>query len=92
MTFNIKAMAMVVGVLAGACFFLMGLANLIWSSYGVAFLQLGASLYPGYDGPDGFGSVIVVTLYGLVDGAVCGAIFAWLYNTVAGRGSKAATA
>lgn len=90
MTFNIKAMAIVGAILWGACFFLVGLANLIWESYGVAFLNWGASFFPGYDGPGGFGSVIVATLYALVDGAVCGAIFAWLYNTVAGQGRSAA--
>jgi hypothetical protein len=62
------------------------LANLIWESYGVAFLGLAASVYPGYDGPEGIWSVIVVTLYALVDGAVCGAIFGWLYNWAVGLG------
>lgn len=91
MTFNIKALAITAGVLTAVLFFLIGLANLIWESYGGGLLQLGASIYPGYDGPAGFGSVIVVTLYALVDGAVCGAVFGWLYNTVLGReGSPAA--
>ncbi|NIM50181.1 MAG: hypothetical protein GTN62_07560 [Gemmatimonadales bacterium] len=86
MTLNIKALAIVGAVFTGGSFLLVGLLNLIFSSYGVGFLELGASLYPGYGGPGGFGSVIVVTLYGLLDGAVAGAIFAWLYNVVAARG------
>ena len=53
-------------------------------------LDLVASLYPGYHDPAGFGSVIVVTLYGLVDGAVRGAVIGWLYNIVATGGSRAA--
>jgi hypothetical protein len=65
---------------------LVGLANLIWESYGVALLELASSVYPGYDGPDGIWSVTVATLYAAVDGAVCGAIFGWLYNWAAGRG------
>ncbi|UCG88108.1 MAG: hypothetical protein JSW71_06075 [Gemmatimonadota bacterium] len=85
MDLNIKALAVVGAVLMGACLLLVGIANLIFPSYGVAFLDLMASLYPGYHGPDGFGSVIVGTLYAAVDGAVCGAILAWLYNLVAGR-------
>jgi hypothetical protein len=44
-------------------------------------------VYPGYHGPGGFGSVIVATLYAAVDGAVCGAIVAWLYNFLAAGGS-----
>lgn len=83
MTLNLKALAFAGAVAFGGSFLIVGILNLIWSSYGVGFLNLGASLYPGYDGPDGIGSVIVVTLYGFVDGAVCGAIFAWLYNLVA---------
>ncbi len=39
-----------------------------------------ASIYPGYTAAASFGQVILGTLYGLVDGAICGAIFAWLYN------------
>ena len=42
-------------------------------------------LYPGYDATASFGQVIVGTLYGLVDGAVGGAIVAWLYNRCAAR-------
>ncbi len=39
---------------------------------------------------DGFGSVIVVTMYAGVVGAVIGAVLAWLYNIVMGRGAVAA--
>jgi hypothetical protein len=31
------------------------------------------------------GSVITATLYGLVDGAIAGALFGWLYNLLAHR-------
>jgi hypothetical protein len=44
------------------------------------FLQLMASIYPGYDASPTIGSVIVGTLYALLDGAIAGLIFAWLYN------------
>jgi len=61
--------------------FLTGIANLIWSSYGVAFLEFLDSIYPGYhSGQGGIGGVIVATLYAAVDGFVVGAVFAWLYN------------
>ena len=86
MSLNIKALAIAGAIFFGACFLVVGLANLIWESYGVAVLQLGASVYPGYDGPDGIWSVIVVTLWALVDGAVIGAIVGWLYNGAANRG------
>jgi outer membrane lipoprotein SlyB len=54
--------------------------ELIFSGYGAALLQVADSIYPGYTYGGGFGSVIVATLYGALDGAVAGAIFAWLYN------------
>ncbi len=92
MMFNIKALAITAGMIMAVVFLFVGVGNLIWESYGVGVLQLAASVYPGYDGPGGFGSVIVITLWGLVDGMVWGAIFGWLYNTVAGRGSSLASA
>jgi hypothetical protein len=87
MTLNIRALAIVGAILCGGAFFLVGLANLIFSGYGGAFLELGASVYPGYHGPGGIGSVIVATMYAAVDGAVCGAILAWLYNFFAAGGA-----
>lgn len=89
MQLNIKALAIAGAVIWGGGFLLLGLVNLFARSYGVAFLELGASIYPGYHGPGGFGSVIVVTGYALLDGAVTGAIFAWLYNLFARKAAAA---
>jgi len=80
MKFNIGAFSLAVGLFWGGSILLVGAANLIWPGYGQAFLQLAASLYPGYRGGASLGQVIIGTLYGLVDGAIGGAIFAWLYN------------
>ncbi len=90
MSLNIKAAAVAVAIVSGGSFLLIGLLNLIFPSYGVAALELGASVYPGYHGASGFGSVLVVTLYGLLDGAVGGAILAWLYNMVVKPGERGA--
>jgi hypothetical protein len=81
MKLSVKSLAITCAIFGGALVFLMGLAHLIWPSYGTAFLQLAASVYPGYE-VGGFGSVIVGTLYATVDGAIGGAIFAWLYNKI----------
>ena len=85
MKLNVAAMgislALVWGVLA---MFLVGLANLIWPSYGQGFLDLMASIYPGYKATASFGQVIVGTLYGMLDAAVGGVVLAWLYNRVVG--------
>jgi hypothetical protein len=92
MKLDTKAIAAAAAITWGGCFFIVGLANLVWPPYGEAWLQLGQSLYPGYGGPAGIGSVIVVTLYALLDGAVVGAVFAWLHNRfAAGSGAASAT-
>lgn len=83
MTLSTRGLAWTMGILWGGMMLLVGVANLAFPSYGVAFLDITASFYPGYDGPAGFGSVVVVTLYGLVDGAIFGWLLAWLYNVFA---------
>lgn len=84
MQLSVKGLAWSMGLLWGGAMLLVGLFNLTFPSYGVAFLEWAASFYPGYHGAAGFGSVVVGTLYGLVDGAVGGALLAWLYNIFAG--------
>lgn len=65
----------------GLAVFLAGVANLIWSTYGVEFLKIIDSIYPGYHfGEWGFGGVIVATLYAIIDAWIIGVIFALLYN------------
>ncbi len=85
MQFNIAAISIAAGLLWGACLLFVGAINLIWPSYGQAFLQLCASIYPGFHPGSGVGSVVTGTLYALVDGAIGGAIFGWLYNLGAAR-------
>ncbi len=87
MKLDVKAMAFTIGLLWGAAMLLAGVAYLISDGYGEAFLDVMASVYPGYHASSNFGDVIVGTLYGLVDGAVGGAVLAWLYNRLAGPGS-----
>ena len=88
MRLNITAMALAIGLIWGGCILVVGAANLIWPSYGQAFLQLCASIYPGYHPGTGIGSVVTGAIYALVDGGVGGAVFAWLYNLFAGRTAK----
>lgn len=82
MKLSVKGLALSIGLLWGGLLFLVGIGNELWG-YGDALLRLADSIYPGYHYGTGFGSVIVGTLYGLVDGAVGGAILAWLYNRFA---------
>ena len=91
MKLNVTAMAISVGLIWGVLLiFLVGVMNLIWSGYGQGFLDLTASLYPGYKATANFGQVIAGTLYGLLCGGICGALFAYLYNRFAAIVSRTA--
>ena len=90
MRFSIAAMASTLGIFWGSAILIVALANLIWPNYGRTFLELVASIYPGYRPGSGLVSVITATLYAVLDGAVGGAVFAWLYNLIARRRADAA--
>ena len=77
---SIKATAFAAAGLWGSAVLLAGASNQLWPSYGVALLDLVSSVYPGYHAGTGWASVAVGTLYALLDGAVAGTIFSWLYN------------
>ena len=84
MRLSVRSMALAGGVMWGVlCMFVVGLGNMMWPGFGQGLLDLAASLYPGYQATLSFGQVLIGTLYGLLDGAICGAIFAWLYNCFA---------
>lgn len=83
MRFNLTALSLTAGIFWGGAVLIVALADLASPGYGRAFLDLSASLYPGYHPGTGLGSVIVGTLYGLVDGAVAGLVIGWLYNLLA---------
>ena len=86
MKLDVKTVAVVLALAWGILgMFVTGLANLIWPGYGQVFLDVMASLYPGYTATASFGQVIIGALYGILDGAVAGAVFAWLYNFCASR-------
>jgi hypothetical protein len=88
MKLNLKALALSIAILWGFAVLIVGAANLIWPAYGVAFLQMIASVYPGYHANGSFGDLIVGVLYALVDALVGSLVFGWLYNSFAGRQSR----
>jgi hypothetical protein len=79
-------LAIALGLAWGGCVLVVGLAHLLWPSYGSAFLELVASIYPGYR-VGGFAEVIIGAGYALLDGAVCGVIVGWIYNAAAKAGT-----
>ena len=85
MKLSIGALTITVAILWGGAVLLCGIANLIWPSYGLAFLQLAASIYPGYHATRRLGGIVVGTGSAILDGAVGGLLFGWLYNCFAGE-------
>jgi hypothetical protein len=83
MKLNLRALSITTGIITAAAILLTGILNLIFTEYGTAFLNIMASVYPGYDASGSVGDLIVGTLYGWVDGLIFGLIFGWLYNRFA---------
>jgi len=83
MRLSIRGLTLAAGILWAVAVLLVGIANLMWPTYGMGFLTVIDSLYPGYHAGAGMANVVVGALYGLVDGAIGGAVFAWLYNLFA---------
>ena len=85
MKLDTRALAIAAGLLWGGAILLVGIINMMSADYGVAFLSTVASVYPGFEPFTGIGSLVIGSVYGLVDGAIGGFIFAWLYNLIAKR-------
>jgi len=80
MKLSIKGLAISAALVWGVALLILGSANLMFSGYGAGFLEVISSVYPGYQPGTGISSVIVGSLYGVVDAGIGGAIFAWVYN------------
>jgi len=77
---SLKAIAIAAGVLWGCAILFLGLINLVSPSYGLSFLQAISSVYPGFHVSRTIGDVLTGTVYALIDGAIAGLVFGWLYN------------
>ena len=88
MKLSVKGLTLAGGILWALGLLVVGILNLIWPGYGGKFLSVMASLYPGFKASGTFIDVIVGMLYALLDGAICGFVFALLYNAFAGTAPK----
>jgi ABC-type phosphate transport system permease subunit len=88
MRLSMKGLIIAGGVIWAFCILFVGILNIIFPAYGVDFLKLLASGYPGYKASGTIVDLIVGTLYALLDGAAAGFIFALLYNAFAGKATK----
>ncbi len=80
MRLSLKSLAFACAVLSGGAILFFGLINLASASYGMEFLKVASSVYPGFHNSRTFVDVLVGTGYGLVDGAIAGFLLGWLYN------------
>ena len=80
MKLSVKGLAITAAIIWGAALLIVGSANMMFPGYGLDFLEVMGSIYPGYQPGTGLSSVIIGSLYGVVDAGIGGAIIAWLYN------------
>ena len=83
MKLSIKGLAFTAAIIWGAALLIVGSANLMFPGYGANFLEVVGSIYPGYHPGTGISSVIIGSLYGIVDAGIGATVFAWLYNCFA---------
>lgn len=74
---NVKALGLAVGITWGLGALLLGLAAWLLG-LGEAAVEIIGYLYKGY--APTLGGTIIGTIWALVDGFICGAVIAWLYN------------
>ncbi len=84
MHLSTRAAALAAGLFWGGAMLAVGVVNMAAPAYGAQFLKVVASIYPGYEASGTLADVVVGTVYGIVDAAIGGWLFAWLYNKVAG--------
>ena len=88
MKFNIAAAAVAGGVGFAIALGISGILNMAFDGYGRAFLDLMASVYPGYKASGTAGDLFVGCFYAAADGMIAGGGFALIYNLALCCGKK----
>lgn len=88
MRLSLRGAAVSAGLVWGGAILILGLINLASPTYGLNFLQVIGSVYPFFHVSRTFGDVVIGGLDGLIDGAIAGLLFAWLYNLFAAPATK----
>jgi len=78
MALNVRAFAMASGLVWGLGLFVLGLIATLTGYWVGAVNLIGGNFYFGY-APTFKGSLLGL-VWGFFDAAICGAVFAWLYN------------
>ena len=83
MKLDIKALYLTSGLFQGSAILTIGIANIYSSTdYGESFLNMVASIYPGYNTTSSAGQG---RLYGFFDSVIGGTIFGLIYNFLSNR-------
>ncbi|MFH1444010.1 MAG: bacteriophage holin [Candidatus Peregrinibacteria bacterium] len=78
--FNVKALALTCGIFWSASLILFALLAM-QTGMGSSMVDMLSEVYLGYSStPVG---LLYGAVWGFLDGLICGAIFAWLYNAIA---------
>ena len=88
MKLSVKGLTIAGAIAFALGMLVVGILNIISPGYCEGFLKVMASVYPGYKASGTCIDVIVGTLYALLDGAICGFVFALLYNAFVGKAPK----
>ncbi|MBT3339604.1 MAG: hypothetical protein HOM34_03930 [Planctomycetes bacterium] len=85
MTLNNRAFAFTCSLFCSLCLLLVGLPSLAGYEYGGPFLEMAASLYPGFAADGTVLDLLIGVVFAVVDGAFAGWMFAWVYNKAVSR-------
>jgi len=85
---SITGPATAAGMVWGSAILFVEFIHLLLPAHGVAFLASITSFYPSIHSEGEIANLPVGTGLGLLDGAIAGACFAWLHNTILGSSSK----
>ena len=88
MKFNIAAAAIAGGVGFAFALGISGILNMAFDGYGKAFLEVIASIYPGYKASGTAGDLVIGCFYAATDGIIAGGGISLLYNLALCCGKK----
>ena len=83
MRLSVKAMTIAAGLLWGGAILCVGMVHRVDPSYGVSFLEMTSSVYPGFHSAGTAGTLAIGTIEGLIDGGISGLVLSLLYNAFA---------
>ncbi len=89
MRLSLKGMAAAGGLLWGCCILCLGLINLAKPAFGLSILEAVSSVYPWFHASRHLADVVIGGVDALVDGAIAGLLFGWLYNFFVGEQKQA---